>query len=78
MINATQFRKDVYNILDDVISTGHPVEIIRKGQVLKIICEKQTPRLEKLKGKKRKKAFVGNSDDIINIDWQKEWQPKHI
>ena len=39
MINATQFRKDIYNVLDEVINTGQPVEISRKGKTLKIICE---------------------------------------
>lgn len=78
MINTTQFRKNVYNILDDVIKTGRPVEISRKGKILKIVCEKYPDRLKKLKGKKKKKAFIGNSDDLIDMDWSKEWQPKHI
>jgi len=78
MINTTQFRKDVYNILDEVIKTGRPVEITRKGQILKILCDQNPARLQKLKGKKKKKAYVGNSDEVIGMDWSKEWQAKHI
>lgn len=77
-MKTTELRKNIYNVLDRVIKTGEPVEIERKGTKLKIIREKGVSSLERLKGKKKKKAYKGDSDEVIHIDWSKEWDPKHI
>ncbi|MCK4542739.1 MAG: hypothetical protein KAU17_10950 [Spirochaetales bacterium] len=38
-ISATKLRQDLYNILDQVIETGVPLEIARKGHIVKIVPE---------------------------------------
>jgi len=70
-VTASKLRENVYRILDEAIETGVPVEVIRKGKVLKIVPDKPVSKLDRLK--KRKNVFVGNSDDIIGMDWSKEW-----
>jgi hypothetical protein len=72
MISATEFRKDIYNLLDQVLKTGSPLKIKRKGKVLKIIPEKKVNKLQNLKGRK---GFNGKPDDIIYMNWEKEWKP---
>ena len=69
-ITASKLRENVYQILDEAIATGIPVEVVRKGKVLKIVPEKTVSKLDRLK---KRKVFVGNSDDIIGMDWSKEW-----
>ena len=69
-VTATKLRENVYQILDEAIKTGIPVEVIRKGKVLKIVPDKPVSKLDRLK---KRKLFVGNSDDIIGMDWSKEW-----
>ena len=69
-VTATKLRENVYQILDEAIETGVPVEVIRKGKVLKIVPDKPVSKLDRLK---KRKLFVGNSDDIIGMDWSKEW-----
>ena len=69
-ITASKLRENVYQILDEAIATGVPVEVVRKGKVLKIVPEKTVSKLDRLK---KRKVFVGNSDDIIGMDWSKEW-----
>ncbi len=69
-MTATRLRQDIYNILDNVIETGIPVEIERKGGKLKIVPEKRKNKLDNLK---KRDLLVGNPEDIINIDWMKEW-----
>jgi antitoxin (DNA-binding transcriptional repressor) of toxin-antitoxin stability system len=71
-ITASKLRENVYRILDEALETGTPVEVIRKGKVLKIVPEKRPSKLANLK--KRKNVFVGDPDDIINIDWMQEWR----
>jgi antitoxin (DNA-binding transcriptional repressor) of toxin-antitoxin stability system len=69
-VTATKLRENVYQILDEAIKTGVPVEVIRKGKILKIVPDKPVSKLDRLK---KRKVFVGNSDDIIGMDWSKEW-----
>jgi antitoxin (DNA-binding transcriptional repressor) of toxin-antitoxin stability system len=70
-VTASKLRENVYQILDEAIETGVPVEVIRKGKVLKIVPDKPVSKLDRLK--KRKNVFVGDVEDIIGMDWSKEW-----
>ena len=69
-VTASQLRENVYRILDEAIATGNPVEVLRKGAVLKIVPEKRPSKLDRLK---KRKGFVGDPDDIIGMDWSKYW-----
>ena len=39
MITASSLRQNIYTILDEVLETGVPVEIERKGQILRIVSQ---------------------------------------
>ena len=69
-MTASKLRENVYGILDRVLETGTPVEIVRKGKVLKIVPETPPPKLARLK---RRKAYRGDVDRILGMDWLKEW-----
>jgi antitoxin (DNA-binding transcriptional repressor) of toxin-antitoxin stability system len=71
-VTASKLRENVYRILDEAIETGEPVEIVRKGVVLRIVLEKPPSKLARLK-KRSRSLFVGDPDDIIGMDWSKEW-----
>ena len=70
MLTASKLRENVYGILDQVLETGTPVEVVRKGKILKIVPETPAPKLARLK---RRKAFKGDVDQILGMDWLKEW-----
>jgi antitoxin (DNA-binding transcriptional repressor) of toxin-antitoxin stability system len=69
-VTASKLRENIYRILDEAIETGVPVEIVRKGVVLRIVPEKPPSRLARLK---KRSVFVGDPDDIIGMDWSQEW-----
>ena len=69
-ITASKLRENVYKILDEAIETGVPVEVVRKGVVLKIVLDQPPGKLARLK---KRSIFVGDPDDIIGIDWSTEW-----
>ena len=69
-ITASKLRANVYRILDEAIETGEPVEVVRKGIVLTIVPPKRVNKMDNLK---KRKVFVGDVDDIIGMDWSKEW-----
>ena len=70
-ITASKLRENVYRILDEAIETGKPVEVVRKGVTLTIVPPKRVSKLANLK--KRPGLFVGDVEDIMHIDWLKEW-----
>ncbi len=72
-ITPTQLRPNVYKILDRVIETGEPVEIERNGTLLKLVPKSPKNKLANLKP--RKDILNGDPEDIIHIDWMKNWEP---
>ncbi len=69
-ITASKLRADIYRILDEAIASGEPVEVVRKGKVVRIVPE---TRLSKIARLKKRKVFNGNPEDIIGMDWSREW-----
>jgi hypothetical protein len=72
-ITPTDFRKDLFNLLDMLLKTGKTLEINRNGQILKVIPPKQQSKLARLTP--HPDAVNGNSDDLVSIDWSHEWKP---
>ncbi len=71
-ITPTDFRKDLFNLLDMILESGKTLEINRNGHIFKVIPPKKTNKLDRLIA--HKDAVVGDSDDFISMDWSNEWQ----
>jgi len=71
-VTASELRKNIYQLLDQVLETGVPLEIDRKGKKLRIAPEEPVDRLANLK---RRDCLVGDPEDIVHMDWSAEWQP---
>jgi hypothetical protein len=69
-ITASKLRENIYTILDQALETGVPVEVIRKGKILKIVPEVKPDKLSRLK---KRNCIVGDPDDIVHMDWLTEW-----
>lgn len=67
MITATQFRKNVYTVLDEVLSTGISVDIEHHGKHLRIVALDKPLKLKNLNP--IKKLIVGDPADLENIEW---------
>lgn len=65
-ITASKLRENIYRILDEAVRTGTPVEVVRKGALLRIVPEKRVSKLSRLK---KRKGFHGDPDDVIGLDW---------
>lgn len=73
-ITASELRQNIYRLLDEVVETGVPLEIERKGKRLRIVPADEPPsRLDRIRG--NPDAIVGDPDDIIHMDWIKYWNP---
>ena len=69
-LSATKLRQNLYNILDSVIDTGIPVEIERKGSILRIVPERKVSKWDRLQ---EHSIVTGDPEDLVHIDWSNEW-----
>ncbi len=69
-LSASKLRQNLYQVLDEVLEKGTPVEIERKGKILKIVPGKSDSKLMNLEPHD---TIIGDPESIINIDWSKEW-----
>ncbi|MEO8099158.1 MAG: type II toxin-antitoxin system Phd/YefM family antitoxin [Acidobacteriota bacterium] len=69
-VSATKLRQNLYAILDEVLATGQPVEIERKGRVLRLVLAEPPSRLARLKNRN---SVVGDLDSLVHLDWSMEW-----
>jgi hypothetical protein len=69
-VTASKLRENIYGLLDQVIASGRPIEVIRKGTLLKIVPDNKTSKLSHLP---KRKGFKGNQDDILDMDWLAGW-----
>ena len=72
-ITATRLRANVYKVLDEVLATGTPIEVQRKGQRLRIVPVKPRSRLDRLV--RRPGYLKGDPESIVHMNWSKEWRP---
>ncbi len=69
-VTATQLRNNIYKLLDEVLSTGIPLEIRKGDKKLRIIPAQKKDKFKNLIS--RPSAVKGNPDDLADISWEKE------
>ena len=68
-MTASQLRKNIYRLLDEVLETGEPLEIERKGRRLRSVPE---PEMSKFAALKSRPCIVGDPEDLVHMDWSDE------
>ncbi len=71
-LTASKLRENIYRILDRVLETGIPVEVKRKGRTLRIVPTDPPSRIGRLK---RRSYLLEDPEEIIHLDWSREWRP---
>ncbi len=71
-VSATALRQNIYQLLDDVLETGAPLEVERGGRRLRIIRVETTSKLDRLI---RRDIVTGDPEDLVHMDWSTEWRP---
>ncbi len=72
-ITASALRQNIYRLLDQVLETGQPLEIERRGQRLRITPATSVKKLDRLKA--RPDFLRTDPDELIHMDWSNEWRP---
>ena len=74
-ISLTALRNNLFKIVDEVIKTGNPLELERKGHRLKIVLEANKSKLENLKPHD---CIVGNPDELIDLKVAEWHEPEKL
>jgi antitoxin (DNA-binding transcriptional repressor) of toxin-antitoxin stability system len=73
-ITASKLRESIYRILDSVLETGQPVEIVRRGRLLRIVPGDE-PRKRLADLEPHPGLIKGDPEDLVHLDWSEEWRP---
>jgi hypothetical protein len=71
-LSPSRLRANLYRVLDQVIESGEPVEIIRKGRRLRISVEPKR-KLDLLQP--RQDYLKVPAEELVHVDWSSEWRP---
>ncbi len=69
LMSITALRQQLFKVVDQVIATGVPVEIERRGYRVKIVLDEKKSKLANLK---THDCIVGDPDDLLSLDMA-EW-----
>ena len=72
VLTASKLRENIYKILDQVLKTGVPVEIERRGKKLKIVPVHMPEKLDNLR--KRSDFLKCDPEELVHLDWSGEWR----
>lgn len=72
-VSPSELRANIYRLLDEILETGTPLEIERKGRRLRIVPDEPVSKLSRLVP--HPGYIVGDPDDLVEIDWSVYWNP---
>lgn len=67
-ITVTELRADIYNLLEEVLITGIPLEINKGGRKLQIVPIEKSNKLRNLV--RRPEIIQGDPDNLVSIQWK--------
>lgn len=70
-MSVSNLRANIYRVVDEVLATGVPVEIVRNGRIVRLVPEQPESKLAKLE---RRDVLRCEPDDLLNLDWSSEWK----
>ena len=66
-ITLSELQGDLDNIMDQIISTGIPVDVERNGRKVRIVLVDSTSKLEKLSP--RYGVINGDPESLVHFGW---------
>jgi hypothetical protein len=72
-VDPSELRAHLYRLLDEVLDSGVPLEVERRGRRLRIVPDEARNRLDRLVPHP---GFVeGDVEDLVEVDWSTAWVP---
>lgn len=70
-LTATELRRDIYNVLDRVLETGSPQEVVRHDQRLLIVPAE--PKRRRFEDFPKRRARTCSVDELVQTTWDRSW-----
>ncbi len=77
-LSPSKLRANIYKYLDEVALKGKTLEIERNGVIVKLVPPEKTSKLSKLAKFKKRNLIIGDPEDLVEISWEKEWNPEPL
>ncbi len=71
--SVSRLRANLYQVVDRVIRSGRPVEIVRKGRRVRIVPETTDDPLAAVRP--HPDYLTSDPESLVHIDWSREWRP---
>lgn len=71
--SISALRANLYKIIDQVLETGVPVEVVRRGRRVRIVPDKPHDKLACVR--EQPDLLIGDPEDIVHLDWSDQWRP---
>ena len=65
-VSASVLRKNIYQLLDEFLETGKPLEVKRKSGAVRIVAEKPLGKMARLK---MHDCIKGDPEELVHTDW---------
>ncbi|MDJ0756781.1 MAG: type II toxin-antitoxin system Phd/YefM family antitoxin [Ardenticatenaceae bacterium] len=69
-VTPTQLRANIYQLLDEVLRTGLPLEIKKGDQKLRIVPVEKIDKLANLE--LRPDVIEGDPEELVHLSWEDE------
>jgi prevent-host-death family protein len=69
-VTATELRTNVYQLLDEVLRSGSPIEVKRGDRKLRIVPIEKPDKLQNLAY--RPDVIQGDPEDLVSLSWEGE------
>jgi len=69
-VTPTELRANIYNLLEEVLRTGIPLEVTKGGKKLKIIPIEKVDKFQNLTPKND--VIQGDPEELVDIHWENE------
>lgn len=67
-VTVTELRSNIYNLLEEILTTGIPLEINKGGRKLRIAPVDKMDKLQNLVY--RPNAIKGDPEELVHIEWE--------
>ena len=69
-VTPTELRANIYQLLEEVLQTGIPLEINKGDRKLRIVPVERVNKLQNLVS--RPAVITGDADDLADLHWDQE------
>lgn len=69
-VTPTELRANIYNLLEEVLDTGVPLEIKKGDKKLRIVPVEKVDKLQHLPS--RPEVIEGDPEELVEIGWENE------